>query len=63
MKCYQVDFADGYRMLVDANSEADAREFAQDQAFGGGHLPWTPTSTIAECVCLDDETQGRQPGK
>lgn len=30
MNCYRVTFRDGYAMLVDAESEQEARDFAHD---------------------------------
>lgn len=34
MACYQVDFADGSRMLIDANTESEARQYATEQSTG-----------------------------
>lgn len=33
MKCYQIEFEDGYRMLVDANTENEAREFVIGEGY------------------------------
>lgn len=54
MKCYQIDFKSGYRVLVDANNDEEARRFAKDQVRGDDVLADDTDPRISKCVCLGE---------
>jgi hypothetical protein len=53
MNCYQVDWSDETRMLIDANSEEEARNFAEETRAAG--FERGKDLRITEITCIDKE--------
>ena len=53
MDAYKIDFADGSRVLVDANSSTEAMFLAAQIAIDNGHSLGDAGATLVSCELLD----------